>query len=272
MFQLHLNDLDELVLTVRDLNTREYIGEALAAYRSRAYRSAIMGTWIAVVYDIISKIRELAVLGDPAAVAFVAKLDAAIAQTSTNYVQAVQQLQSIESNLLTIALADFEFITAQDYSDLERLKIDRNLCAHPAFVTETALFQPSPEQVRTHIVHAIEHLLQHPPTQGKIALARLKSDLLQPSFPTDQKTVTEFMEQRYLKYAKRTFLEHLVTVLLKVIIKQSEVDLIGKEQAVLKCIIAFSIRCPDIYTRKSAEQLPGIRRKLSSIHEFSHFR
>ena len=34
MIQTHLVDLDELVQTVRDINTREYIGEAIAAYRA----------------------------------------------------------------------------------------------------------------------------------------------------------------------------------------------------------------------------------------------
>jgi len=80
MIQTHLVDLDELVQTVRDINTREYIAEAIAAYRARAYRSAIMGTWVAVAYDIIGKIRELAVQGDAAAVKFTTALDAAIAQ------------------------------------------------------------------------------------------------------------------------------------------------------------------------------------------------
>lgn len=259
MFQSHLVDLDELVQTVRDLNSREYIAEAIAAYRSRAYRSAIMGTWIAVAYDIISKIRELAVQGDMTASVLVTKLDAAIAQQTTNYVQAVQHLQAIENCLLNIALNDFEFITPQDYTDLERLKQDRNLCAHPAFTTQATLFQPSPELVRTHLVHAIGHLLQHPPAQGKNALTRLKADLLQPSFPSDQKTTNEFMEVRYLNYAKRAFLDNLVTVFLKILIKQSaSEDLVGRETSVLRCLIAFAIRRPEIFERKMSEQMPRL--------------
>jgi hypothetical protein len=229
MIQTHLVDLDELVQTVRDINAREYIAEAIAAYRARAYRSAIMGTWVAVAYDIIAKIRELAVQGDAAAVTFSTTLDTAIAQKATNYVQAIKTLQGIENDLLNQAISSFEFITAQEHTDLERLKQDRNQCAHPAFVTDMLLFQPSPELVRTHIAHAIYHLLAHPPTQGKNALARLKSDLMQPSFPTDQKAVNEFMEMRYFNHAKTALLNNFVTVLLKVIIKASEPDLIGHE-------------------------------------------
>src|SRR5271156_173821 len=118
MIQTHLADLDELVQTVRDINAREYISEAIAAYRARAYRSAIMGTWVAVAYDIIGKIRELAVEGDANAVAFTTALDGAIVQKATNYVQAIKTLQGIENDLLNQALNSFEFITPQEYADL----------------------------------------------------------------------------------------------------------------------------------------------------------
>ena len=84
--------VNDYVQTVRDINTREYIAEAIAAYRARAYRSAIMGTWVAVAYDIIAKIRELAVEGDPTAKKFTTTLDAAIAQKATSPVQAVRAL------------------------------------------------------------------------------------------------------------------------------------------------------------------------------------
>jgi hypothetical protein len=258
MIQTHLVDLDELVQTVRDINTREYIAEAISAYRARAYRSAIMGTWVAVAYDIIGKIRELAVEGDAAAVTFTTTLDDAIAQKATNPIQALKVLQGIENDLLSQSLNSFEFITLQEYTDLDRLKQDRNQCAHPAFVTDMVLFQPSPELVRAHIAHAINHLLAHPPTQGKNALARLKTDLMQPSFPTDQKAVSEFMEMRYFTHAKKALLDNFVTVLLKVLIKASEPDLIGHEDAVLRCLIAFAIAHSNIFKTKMAEQLPRL--------------
>lgn len=258
MIQTHLVDLDELVQTVRDINTREYIAEAIAAYRARAYRSAIMGTWVAVAYDIIGKIRELAVQGDAAAVTFTTTLDTAIAQKVPNYVQAIKALQGIENDLLNLAVSTFEFITSQEHTDLDRLKQDRNQCAHPAFVTDMVLFQPSPELVRAHIAHAIHHLLAHPPTQGKNALARLKSDLIQPSFPTEQKAVNEFMEMRYFNHAKKSLLDNFVTVLLKVLIKASEPDLIGHEDAVLRCLAAFAIAHANTFKLRMVEQLPRL--------------
>ncbi|MBW4500097.1 MAG: hypothetical protein KME57_11190 [Scytonema hyalinum WJT4-NPBG1] len=57
------------------------------------------------------------------------------------------------------------------------MKEDRNLCAHPAFIAEEELFQPTPELVRTHIVHAVVHLMQHQPVQGKSAIQRIMSEI-----------------------------------------------------------------------------------------------
>ncbi|GAK61608.1 hypothetical protein U27_01509 [Candidatus Vecturithrix granuli] len=56
---IYLSDLDELVQQVREEKSRTYITEAIKSYRAGAYRAAIVSTWIAVVYDIILKLREL---------------------------------------------------------------------------------------------------------------------------------------------------------------------------------------------------------------------
>lgn len=258
MSELTLTDLDELVLTVRDRNSRAYISEALNTYRTRAYRSAIMATWVAVAYDIISKLRELALQGDKAATSFVADLDNAIEANGRGDPAAVSRLQKIENELLTKALKDFEFLSPQEHSDLDRLKLDRNLCAHPAFSDQNLLFQPTPELVRTHITHAILHLLRQPPVQGMNALRRLKSDILQPSFPTEQAEVSALLETRYLNHAKKALLDNLVTVFLKVLLQESDKDLVGKEDAVARCLAALRLRFPDLYAAKMAEHLPRL--------------
>ncbi len=61
---MSLGDLDELILTCRNEEGRGYIAEAVACYKAGAYRACIVSTWIAVVFDLLSKIRELALSGD----------------------------------------------------------------------------------------------------------------------------------------------------------------------------------------------------------------
>ena len=194
-----LTDLDELSLTVRDRESSLYIGEAINAYRGGAFRASIISTWVAVVTDIISKLRELASQGDANASTQISSIDTAIQNNN------VPQLQKIENELLEKARNDFEFLSQQEFTDLERLKQDRNLCAHPAFVTEGLLFQPQPEIVRAHIVHAILHLLQHKPVQGKSALNRINADIIRSSFPADQENVNKLLGAKYLNRAKDSF-------------------------------------------------------------------
>jgi len=160
------SDIDSQVLQVRDRESRRLIGEAIAAYRGGALRSAIMSTWIAVAYDIIAKARELAGQGEAAPRAFVAELDKGIAAKDK------RKLQAIESELLDKANSDLQLLAPHEYAALARLQEDRHLCAHPAFVVEDELFQPTPELVRAHIVHAQQHLLIHAPLQGKSAVRR----------------------------------------------------------------------------------------------------
>lgn len=52
-----LTDLDALILTVRNPLSRGYIDEAVRAYRAGSYKAAIVSLWVAVTFDIISKVR-----------------------------------------------------------------------------------------------------------------------------------------------------------------------------------------------------------------------
>ena len=63
-------DLDELVLSCRDLKAREYVAEAVACYHAGAFRSCIVSTWLAVSFDFFDKTAELASLGDTEAERF----------------------------------------------------------------------------------------------------------------------------------------------------------------------------------------------------------
>lgn len=205
---LGISDIDVLALSVRDSESRRLIDEAITAYRGGALRSAIMSTWIAVAYDIIVKARELAGLGETVPQTFVIELEKAIELKDK------RKLQTFEAELLRKANFDIELLAPHEYIAFERLQNDRHLCAHPAFVLEDELYQPSPEQVRAHIVHALQYLLVHAPLQGKSAIARFDADLLSSSFPTTAEEICTFLRTRYLDRAK----DVLVINLLKAVI------------------------------------------------------
>ena len=205
---LGITDIDVLALAVRDNESRRLIGEAITAYRGGALRSAIVSTWIAVAYDVIAKARELASQGEAAPQAFVKELDDAIDADDK------RKLQRFEAELIKIADSDLQLLAPHEYEAFERLQQDRHLCAHPAFVVTDELYQPSPELVRAHIVHALRYLLVHAPLQGKSAIARFDADLLSPSFPATPKEISVFLRTRYLNRAKDVLVINLLKAIL----------------------------------------------------------
>ena len=157
-------DLDELILTCRDQKAKDYISEAVASYKSAAYRASIVSVWIAICYYVIDKVRELALAGDNQA----EQLSKEIEKARTN--NDINTSLKIERELLITARDKFEFISHIEFTDLQRIQEDRNRCAHPSLATEEQIFSPSAELARLHIRTAVTHLLSHPPAQEEICL------------------------------------------------------------------------------------------------------
>ena len=225
-----LTDIDSLALAVRDSESKRLIGEAISAYRGGALRSAIVSTWIAVDYDIIAKAKELSAHGDAAAAAFVKEIEQAIEKND------VKKMQAIESEVLTTANEKLQLFAPHEHEDLNRLQKDRHLCAHPAFATEDALFQPTPELVRTHITHTLKHLLINAPLQGKSAIERFHADLLSPSFPVDSDSIGTFVRTKYLDRAKDVMVVNLIKSLLSAPFGSESAQYIGQRHRVARTL------------------------------------
>lgn len=236
-----LTDVDTLCLAVRDRESRRLISEAITAYRGGALRSSIMSTWIAVAYDIISKARELAAQGDAAPKAFIEELDLAIDHHD------VRKLQSIESDLLNIANDKLLLFAPHEYDALKRMQDDRNLCAHPAFVVEDELYQPTPELVRAHHIHALQYLLVHAPLQGKSAVARFEADVLSPSFPTSSQDIATYVRSKYLDRAKDVLVTNLIKGLLTALFGAERAKFIGKERLLAQTLREIGVAKTAIY-------------------------
>ncbi|MCZ8195624.1 MAG: hypothetical protein O9253_00990 [Aquidulcibacter sp.] len=252
------SDIDAMTLQVRNRQSRQLIGEAITAYRGGALRSAIISTWIAVAADIIAKARELAGQDEAGPRIFVHELDAAIAAED------IRKLQLIESDLLRMANVDLQLLATHEHSALARLQQDRHLCAHPAFVAEDQLYQPSPELVRAHIVHALQHLLVNAPLQGKSAIARFDADLLSPAFPAAADDIGVFMRSKYLDRAKEVLVVNLTKAIVsmpfgaeraKYVSKARTLAVILREIAKAKTAIYDSVM-PG-YIAEKFEQIPS---------------
>ncbi|HZZ93002.1 MAG TPA: hypothetical protein VFE23_10590 [Usitatibacter sp.] len=204
-----LSDLDELVLQCRDDRARSLIAEAVACYRGGAYRAAIVATWVAVCFDLIDKLRELSLAGDKEAEGIVADVE------KTRRTNNLSRALKLERELLGLARDKFELLSHVEFIDLERLQEDRNRCAHPSLISEDQPFTASGELARVHIYSAVNHLLQHPPVQGKHALDRLLREIGSEFFPDDVKKATASLSSGPLKRPRQSLVRNLVVVLVK---------------------------------------------------------
>jgi hypothetical protein len=248
----HLHSLDALLLSVRDMESKRLTQEAVTAYQAGAYRAAILSMWVAVCADIISKLKELGTGGDAAATAEAKKLEAWI-QTRD-----IKNLQQFENGLVELARDKFEMLLPHEAIDLLRLREDRHLCAHPAFVSDEALFSPTAELARAHIAHAILHLLSRPPVQGKQLIARFDRDLLGGSIPRNLDEIELVLRENYLAHAKTGAVASLIKALAKALVGAEAEKYKGKEQQ-----IAFSLaNIGRIFPGLFEEHLPPLMDKL----------
>lgn len=120
-------------------DARQMVYEAIGCLHSGAFRASIESIWIAVVYDLFGKLRELALSGDAKAREYISKIDEAVNKHD------IRASQEIEAYIQGVARDDFDLITAIEYDDLNRLHEDRHRCAHPSLNQPEDMYSPPPE-------------------------------------------------------------------------------------------------------------------------------
>jgi hypothetical protein len=163
------------------MQAKAAIAEAVACYRVGAYRAAIVATWIAAVFDLIAKFRELATDGNGEAKNQIEKLEHIYKREDLE--TALRESQIFERNILTIAKDKFELLSGLECDDLQRLYEDRHRCAHPSMHTVEEPYHPSGELVRYHLGTVFTTLLTRPPVQGKAVLNRIWERIESDYFP-----------------------------------------------------------------------------------------
>lgn len=209
-------DLDELVLTCADPRSKIYIRESVQCYKSGAYRASIVACWVAVAFDLVDKIRELSVLGDPGAKAEIEKLDKI--REANNFPGAL----SFEKSLPELALNKFQFISPIEKDNLTRLIDDRNRCAHPSFVSNAEVFEASAELARLHIYNSVKSILSQPAVQGKYALDRVLAEMKTNYFPSRPDQIKTYLAEGPLAKPTKSLYSNFITVLFKTILHRKE--------------------------------------------------
>lgn len=246
-----LGDLDEAVLRCYNKNSAQFLKEAITCYKSGALRSAIVTTWNCIFFDLLEKIRELSLSGDKFSNAYYADFQGAIDRGDT------EKLLRIEREILKTARDKLEFFGDIELVDLKRVQEDRNRCAHPTINASGEIFHPSADLARTHIVHAIDHILSFPPTHGKSALDRLLEDVQSIYFPTNVPKALEVLENSPITRARRSFSRNFVVVLLKLLVSDVDYKAASRASAALK---AFAKLNHEIFVETVQEEASKIVR------------
>ncbi|MGV0585459.1 hypothetical protein ABQE45_17100 [Mycobacteroides chelonae] len=159
-----MTDIENLLTQVWDPESRSLAEEAWRCYNAGATRASVVATWTAVIADVISKVGHLSDDSDPTAQAVTDEVSKA--QELGLSIEGVRAMQRIEGMLLVKAM-ELEIIDGIQHRELERIKEDRNLCAHPSLKRFSEVYVPLPEVARAHLVTALDTLLIHRPTQGR---------------------------------------------------------------------------------------------------------
>ncbi len=219
MIQESLADLDELIIKCRSQAAKKHIAEAVACYKAGAYRSCIVATWIAVVYDFISKLMELDLTGDNNAQK---KLKEFERICESNNVSASLEF---EKSILNLAKNEFELLTQIEFNDLLRLFEDRNRCAHPSMLSIEEPYKPTAELARYHMKNVVVYFLQRPPVQGKAALDRIWADIKSEYFPVNHELAIKHFNSGPLIRAKDSLIRNIVIGLTKDLLRENRPEM-----------------------------------------------
>lgn len=232
-------DLDILLTRIRNAQSKVYFLDAVRAYKAGALRAALSSAWVALVYDLIAKYRELDSQGDAAARAFIQSWDAATQIADT------RRLLQLEGSIVDDAATTTQIINPIAQTHLDRLKQDRNYCAHPAFSAEGELFVPSHELVRMHLVNVVELVLSREPMQGMAIFTLFDTDVQSSGFPTAHARILDYVEQRYLERLRGNNGRNFGSVLAKSLLKGVPPPWDGVRDKIVSTLVALRERAPD---------------------------
>jgi len=198
-------DLDELIVSCRDKLAKKFIQEAVACYRAGAYRSCIVATWNAIVFDFLHKLRELERSGNGEATNILQNFEKIRSESK------FKELWQFESELPKVARTKFEFLSSVEESDIQRLFEDRSRCAHPSMTSLEEPFEATAELARYHLRSAVMHFLQRLPVQGNHAIDKIWQDIRSEYFPKDSEKATQYFQKGLLASARPSLIKNVIS-------------------------------------------------------------
>lgn len=117
--------------------------------------------------------------------------------------------------MLDVARDTFQFVDARQHRELSRLREDRHICAHPAFVSPDQVFSPTAELTRLHLTVAVDAVLSLPPVPGKKALERFITDTKSQTWPRGHEDLKTYLKTNFLARGTASLKEGLAKVIVQ---------------------------------------------------------
>ncbi|WP_146018003.1 MULTISPECIES: hypothetical protein [Pseudomonas] len=231
-------DLDILISRIRNTSTKKYFLDSVKAYKAGALRAALTSTWVALVYDLIAKYRELSAHNEATATSFIQLWDNATAN------QDLKKLLELEKDILVHAKDTTQILNSIEFTQLSRLREDRHLCAHPAYSAEAELFEPSHELVRLHLVNVVDLVFAREARQGRAIFDVFSADIQSPGFPSEHGRILDYVESRYLARVRATNVPNFGVVLAKSLLKGVPPEWEPHRSQIVSSLVAVSERAP----------------------------
>ncbi|MFD8727803.1 hypothetical protein [Streptomyces sp. NPDC059611] len=245
-------DLEERVKRVFNPDLRPLVGEAYRCYASGSARGAIVLTWTAVCADIIAKAQILHEEGESQARPLVDDVERAQGSTES---EAIPIMLALEKSLLDTA-EKLELIDFTQRKQLERIRDDRHLCAHPSIRPLGELYEPTMEYARAHLAAALDAVLIHPPSQGRKIVNSFLKHVVDPGFVYNTEYLTHTFFDRVRPSARFKVVEAAAKFAV-LTIEDPAIKIAPDEFAdrMGKCLRAFAARDADLVEKSVAKQM-----------------
>ncbi|EJB02859.1 hypothetical protein Rleg9DRAFT_1673 [Rhizobium leguminosarum bv. trifolii WSM597] len=205
-----LANFEEILIAIPDPGSKSHFSEAVRCYESGALRAAIVSAYIALCFDLVAKLKSMAELGDGKAKQEYGKIENFNEQVRAGNQEVIKNILEFERGLIELFHRDFEFLDNHEYTELVRLRDDRNRCAHPTFLDTGGAYVPSPELARLHIRNAGLFVLAQPPKHGRAAIQSLKSLITSQFFPSDEALAIERLKGSEIANARTPLINGMV--------------------------------------------------------------
>ncbi|MEB9406949.1 hypothetical protein COC47_05035 [Bacillus cereus] len=148
--------LDQYTGKIYHASTKEYFQEVMQSYINGSYRSATVMLYSVVICDLVYKLKEL-----------VERYEDDKAKKILEDIKRIREKDEKspewENKLVEFVHARTNLLEANDYANIEHLKKQRHLSAHPVLDQLDILFKPNKETVRAHMRNMLEGVFIKPP-------------------------------------------------------------------------------------------------------------